>query len=131
MTPRGIRNNNPLNLRYIADPARAYNGQVGNDGGYGIYDTPADGVRAASHQLQEDYANGDGTLAGLITTWAPPVENNTPAYIADVAQRTGLDPLAALDLMPNLPQIVAAMIWHEDGEQPYNMADITAWVYLP
>ena len=129
--PRGIRNNNPLNLRYISDPARAWNGQVGNDAGYGIYSTPALGVRAASKQLQEDFANGDQTLGQLITTWAPPSENDTPAYIAAVAPQTGIDPNAQLDLYGNLPAIVAAIIQHENGEQPYLMTDLSNWVYLP
>lgn len=131
VTPRGIRNNNPLNLRFIPDPARAWNGQTGNDGGYGIYATPALGVRAASKQLQKDYADKGGTTLGdLITIWAPPTENNTAAYIADVADRTGLDPSAPLDLYGNLPIIVPAMIWHENGEQPYAQSDLAQWVYL-
>ena len=129
--PLGIRDNNPGNLRYIADPARAWNGQVGDNQGFGVYSSAALGVRAMSHQLQEDFANGDTTLADLITTWAPPTENNTPAYIADVAAQTGIDPNAALDLYPNLPAIVAAIIQHENGEQPYLMSDLTTWVYLP
>ncbi len=128
--PLGIRDNNPGNLRYIADPARAWNGQIGDNQGFGVYDTPADGVRAMSHQLQEDFANGDTTLADLITTWAPPSENNTAAYIAAVAAGTGLDPNARLDLYPNLPAIAAAIIQHENGEQPYLMSDLTTWVYL-
>ncbi len=128
--PLGIRDNNPGNLRYIANPARAWNGQVGDNQGFGVYSSAELGVRAMSHQLQEDFANGDTTLADLITTWAPPSENNTPAYIADVAAQTGLDPNAPLDLYPNLPAIVAAIIQHENGEQPYLMSDLTTWVYL-
>lgn len=129
--PLGIRDNNPGNLRYIANPARAWNGQIGDNQGFGVYDTAANGVRAMSHQLQEDFANGDTTLADLITTWAPPSENDTAAYIAAVAAQTGLDPNARLDLYPNLPAIVAAIIQHENGEQPYLMSDLTTWVYLP
>lgn len=128
--PRGIRNNNPLNLRFIPDPARAWNGQSGNDGGYGIYSSPAFGVRAGSKQLQKDFAGGDVSLSDLIYSWAPPTENNTEAYLADVAQRTGLDPQAPLDLQGNLPAIVNAMIWHENGANPYLYSDIQQWVYL-
>ena len=127
--PRGIRNNNPLNLRYI-DPAHAWNGQVGNDGGYGVYDSPESGIRAGSKQLQKDYSVGnDNTLRALITSWAPPTENNTDAYITDVASQTGLDPDTLLDLNSNLPVIVAAMIYHENGQQPYAISDLQTWVY--
>ena len=127
----GIRDNNPGNLRYIANPARAWNGQVGDNQGFGVYSSAELGVRAMSHQLQEDFSNGDTTLADLITTWAPPSENNTPAYIAAVAGQTGIDPNAQLDLYANLPAIVAAIIQHENGEQPYLMTDLSNWVYLP
>lgn len=129
ITPRGIRNNNPGNLDFIANAQRAWNGQIGADGRYGIYDTPANGVRAMSHQLQKD-AGGASTLADVIACWAPPTENDTAAYVADVSYRTGIDPNAPLDLYGNLPAIVNAMIWHENGENPYNADDIGNWVYL-
>jgi hypothetical protein len=129
--PRGIRNNNPGDLDFIAPPDRPWNGQVGSDGRFGIYDTPANGVRAMSHQLQKDYAVvGGSTLAQLITEWAPPTENDTAAYIAAVAAQTGLDPNVQLDLHSNLPVIVTAIIQHENGEQPYAAEDLAAWVYL-
>ncbi len=128
--PRGIRNNNPGNIRYIADPAQAWNGQVGNDGGYGIYDTAAHGVRALGHQLM-DYANrGLTSVAAIITTWAPAADsNNTAAYIADVSQQLGVNPTDQLDVANTLPQLTAAIIQHENGQQPYSTTDIADWVY--
>jgi hypothetical protein len=127
--PRGIRNNNPGNLEYL--PAgRAWNGQVGSDGRYGVYDTPANGVRALSKQLQKDFARGDSTLEALITEWAPPKENDTASYIAAVSMQTGLGATDRLDLMANLMPLVAAIIQHENGEQPYSIDDLQQWVHL-
>lgn len=129
-TPRGIRNNNPGNLDFIAPPEIPWDGQIGSDGRFGIYDTPAHGVRALSKQLQKDYADfGDNTLTGLITTWAPPTENNTQAYIDAVSGETGIDPNAQLDLYDNLPAIATAIIRQENGEVPYTAAQINQWVY--
>ena len=129
MEARGIRNNNPLNLDFIAPPERPWNGQIGQDGPFAVYDTPANGVRAASHQLQKDYGEGQ-TLSEIITDWAPPAENDTAAYISAVSTQTGIDPNATFDLHANLPALVTAMILHENGIQPYNPSDIAQWVYL-
>lgn len=127
---RGIRNNNPGNLDYIANPLRAWNGQVGSDGRYGIYDTPANGVRAMSKQLQKDYNAGSQTITGLITSWAPPSENDTTAYIASVSRAAGVGPDEQFDLRGNLTAVVSAIIQHENGENPYSPDDINTWVHL-
>ena len=128
--PRGLRNHNPGNLRYIPDPARAWNGQIGNDNGYGIYSSDALGVRALGHQLI-NYANaGETSIASIITTWAPSSDgNNTGAYIADVAAQMGVDPAAPLDVYGNLQALAAAIIQHENGQQPFALSDLATWVY--
>ena len=38
-----------------------------------------------------------GTLANLITAWAPPSENNTSSYLANVCRWTGLTPDTIID----------------------------------
>lgn len=128
IVPRGIRNNNPGNLRYLA--RNAFNGQVANDGGYGVYDTAANGVRALGHQLAKYARSGLNTVRDLIATWAPPSENNTDAYIADVAAQLGVLPDEPLDVAAVLPDLTAAIIYHENGQQPYDAGDIAQWVNL-
>ena len=132
--PLGIYGNNPGNLDFIAPPERPWNGQVGRDsdtGRFGVYDTPANGMRALSKQLQKDYAaSGATTLAQLITEWAPPEENDTTAYINIVSKQTGIDPNVQFDLYANLPALATAITLHEQGQQPYNPSDIAQWVYL-
>lgn len=118
--PRGIRNNNPLNIEF--NPANNWQGQIGTDGRFAIFDTPFNGIRAAARLLRNyDMKYGLNTVRGIVSRWAPPVENNTTAYVSSVAKRTGLFPdlvLAAADY----PPLVAAMIYHENGQQPYDMA---------
>lgn len=128
--PRGIRNNNPGNLDFIANPAHAWNGQIGSDGRYGIYDTPANGVRAIAKQLQVDYNRGAKTNRGLIAVWAPPSENNTEAYIGVVCRANGYGADDQLPLSAVLPETVTAIIQHENGQQPYSFDEINQWVYL-
>src|SRR5579871_2122772 len=54
-SPKGLRNHNPGNLRYVA--SIPWNGQIGDDGtGYAVFDSDEHGVRALGHQLGT-YAN--------------------------------------------------------------------------
>ncbi len=128
--PKGLRNHNPGNLRYVSSVA--WNGQVGNDGtGYAVFDTDEHGVRALGHQLQTYAGRGLTSVAEIISTYAPSNENDTAAYIADVAQRVGVDPNQPLDVYALLPQLVDAIIHHEQGVQPFSADDLSQWVYEP
>lgn len=114
MTSRGYRNNNPGNLRYIA--VNPWNGQTGNDGGYGVYDSPENGTRALGHQLMAYNNRGLNTVTTIISTWAPSSDgNDTAAYIADVADQLGIDPDAPFDVVGSLPELTAAIAKHENG----------------
>lgn len=120
--PRGIRNNNPGNIRW--DGKTQWQGLAGvDDAGFVIFDTPENGIRAMARVLASYGRRGVVTVADIIRTWAPPNENNTPAYIASVETRTGL---SAAQPVPRerLADFLAAIIHHENGQQPYTAAQI-------
>lgn len=126
---KGLRNHNPGNLRYVA--SIQWTGQVGDDGtGYAVFDSDEHGVRALGHQLQTYLNRGVDSVTSIISTYAPSNENDTAAYIADVAQRLGVDPNQSLDTSA-LPQLTAAIIRHENGTEPFSLDDIQAWVFEP
>jgi hypothetical protein len=129
LLPRGIRNNNPGNLRYL-DPKNAWRGQIASDGAFGIYDTPANGVRAIAKQLQKYTATGARTVTDYVSRWAPAHENPTDAYVEHVANSLGVSPSAPINLYANLPNFVAAIIRQENGFNPYSATDLNSWVYL-
>lgn len=56
-------------------------------------------------------------MAGVIGKWAPPNENDTKAYIADVSQRLGIKPDQPIDLSNPAQRhaIGAAIMLHENG----------------
>jgi hypothetical protein len=141
-TPKGLRNNNPGNLRYVA--SIQWNGQVGDDGtGYAVFDSAEHGVRALGHQLNTYAGRGLNTIddivddsgrvlqKGIIPTYAPSNENNTAAYVSAVCGELGLAPTQPFDVNGLLPQLVAAIIHHENGVQPFDLSDLQAWVYEP
>jgi hypothetical protein len=128
--PRGIRNNNPLNIR---KSGTAWQGKVGNDGEFEIFDSAHNGIRAAARNLRT-YANSHGlrTIAGIISRWAPGAGRNadgstysqdTGGYIASVARNTGIAADKLLTVA-DYPAVIAAMIHHENGQQPYSKDEI-------
>lgn len=131
LLPRGIRNNNPGNIDWIEDPAKRWNGMIGRDGRFGVFDHMSRGVRALGHELDLDGRRGIRTVEGLISSWAPPKENDTAAYIAAVASELKVKADQVIDVRSYLPRLAASIIKHENGSNPLSLDDITRWVYLP
>lgn len=131
LLPRGIRNNNPGNLR----PGSSWQGIVGQDGGYLVFDKPENGIRALGKNLLTYFrVHQLDTVRGIISRWAPPqgrdpvtgkaYSQDTESYIADVARALGVAPDARIDVPARLDQLVPAIIKHENGQQPYSAAVI-------
>jgi len=84
--PLGLRNNNPGNVR-SNDP---WKGMIGQDNkGFAVFENIAWGLRAMAKSIIHEFNVGNDTVALLIYEWAPPVENNTEAYISSVIYSTG------------------------------------------
>lgn len=122
---RGFVNNNPGNIRLSSTTWR---GEVkGSDPDFVTFDLPENGIRAmAKVLLNYQVIHGLRTVEAIIARWAPPVENATDAYAADVAQRMGVAPEDRIDLADpaTLSALVQAIIRHENGSQPYDVAII-------
>ena len=126
MIPRGIRNNNPLNIRRNGD---RFQGEIvpGSDREFKQFSSMAYGYRAAFVLLGTYLAHGRDTVEKIIRTWAPPTENDTEGYIAHVVQRSGVgrDKTLAADSGGDYRKIVAAMSHCENGI-PAVMTDVEA-----
>ena len=113
--PRGIRNNNPLNIE-DGQFARSQPGYAGSDGRFAKFEAPEHGVAAADTLLNSYQKNhGLNTVAGIVGRWAPASDNNdTKAYAAHVASQMGIGPNDPIP--PEMrPQLIAAMARHENG----------------
>ncbi|MDR2806263.1 MAG: structural protein P5 [Dysgonamonadaceae bacterium] len=80
---RGIRNNNPLNIRHNGD---LFQGEIrpGTDKLFKQFSSPAYGYRAAFITLGTYWSRGWNTIEKIVGHWAPPNENNTEGYIEKV-----------------------------------------------
>ena len=91
---RGIRNNNPLNIRHSADQWEGMRAEQ-TDPAFVQFKTMAYGYRAAWKTL-ESYSKYFHDLPkafnvrNIIMRWAPPTENDTDNYIRTVLSLTGL-----------------------------------------
>lgn len=122
---RGLRNNNPLNIRRNKT---AWQGLAAEqtDSAFFTFTTPAWGYRAAFITLRNyKRLHGIDTLHSWVSRWAPPVENDTAAYIVFVARKTGLNPHERIDCNNKeaMCSIVAAMSQMENGV-PAKMEDV-------
>lgn len=127
LSPRGIRNNNPGNIDWIPEPARRWRGMYQVAGRVAGFDTPANGIRAIGGELKASIRKGQ-TIAQAIYEWAPPSENDTEAYLSHLEAETGLSRTQKLR-SDHFPALAEGITLHENGQQPYDPADIAEWVY--
>lgn len=128
---RGIRNNNPGNIRISsAEWQGKVSKEKNTDGAYEQFTSPEYGIRALAKTLVT-YMTKHGlvTVAGIINRWAPPSENQTGAYAAAVAKALKV-PVDAPLTMAALPALTKAIIQHENGVQPYPDALISKGVKM-
>lgn len=116
IVPRGIRNNNPLNIRI----GNTWLGERDNptDPAFEEFVTIEYGYRAAFLILRRYIRRyKKNTIASIVSTWAPASENNTQKYIDFVSQKTQLAPDAVIDYedKDTMVSLVAAMHFMECG----------------
>lgn len=115
--PRGLRNNNPGNIR---QSSVRYTGEVqpSKDGAFKQFQSMEYGYRAM-FVLLHTYArkHGINTIEGMISRYAPATENHTQAYIDAVSEWSGVPStshLTTTNAEVMIP-IVAAMSRVENG----------------
>jgi len=111
-TVRGIRNNNPTNLE---DAGIAWQGMIGTDGPYCVFDTMENGIRAAAINLRNYWRlHGINTVDGIVRRWSA---TDQDAYVSHVSGWIGVDPQDALDMedVGVRTQLLQAMTRQEEG----------------
>lgn len=133
--PRGIRNNNPGNIRN--SEANDWKGEVAkadkNDKAFEEFESMPHGVRAMMKLLQKyQRTHNLHTVMDLVERWAPRNENNTAGYVRTVCREMEVLECCGLDLTDKgtMCALVDAMCYVENGEH-IPMADIEAgWEML-
>ena len=122
ITPRGIRNNNPLNIRKGSDWKGERPDQT--DKAFEEFTSMEYGIRAGFIILRKYMTGYNGltqkfnTIEKMISRWAPTIENNTAAYISQVSKMTGIPATLKISFSQRsfMVAIVDAMIFVECGQ---------------
>lgn len=117
VVPRGIRNNNPLNIRI----GNTWLGERANptDPCFEEFVTIEYGLRAAFIILRRYIRRyHKNTVPLIVSTWAPANENNTQRYIDIVCDKMGIGPDTTIDYEDSttMCRLVAAMAFVECGQ---------------
>ena len=118
--PRGIRNNNPLNIRRSKDKWKGMRA-LQSDAQFCQFESLEWGWRAAFYLLTRTYYHKYRlfTIRAIVQKWAPAIENNTKAYIANVSRLTGIDPDEPIGIPSDQPArwiaLGTAMAIQENG----------------
>lgn len=121
----GLRNKNPGNLRVAPN-------STGQNGGFSTFASSEDGLAAMARQLMLYGDRGNNTTSGIIHTYAPQSENNTRGYIKAISDATGFQPQQRVNLHdPDvLKPLMAAMIRHENGTQPFSEKQLSSAIQM-
>ena len=122
---RGLRNNNPLNIRHSRSCWQGM-AKEQNDAVFVTFQSMAYGYRAAWRTLFTYFyrfitEKKPFTVRNIISRWAPPSENDTESYIRTVLQLTsigGQEKLLPPDHVQSyrqLSRLIAAMTVMENG----------------
>ncbi len=121
--PRGIRNNNPGNIRH-GQNWQGLNPEGRNiDPAFCVFKEPKYGIRALAKVLiNYKKIHGLKNVRQIISRYAPPNENQTNAYIKTVSEQIGVYPDTAIDIEERgvLIVFIKAIIRMENGIQPYS-----------
>ena len=130
--PRGLRHNNPGNIRINSD---LFQGEIrpSKDKSFKQFNTMAYGYRAIFKILSNYYRNYKlDTIRKMIGRWAPENEIDTDAYIKAVSDYAGIpadDPININD-REQMIRIVAGMSKVENGREAEMSYVIAGWNLL-
>lgn len=129
--PRGLRNNNPGNIRRNSD---VFQGEVNpsRDQQFKQFKSMVHGYRAVFKILSNYHRVYKlNTIRKMIDRWAPENENNTAAYVSLVASYSGIGPddLLSFD-REQMIRIVAGMSKVENGRDAVMSDVIAGWGLL-
>lgn len=125
--PRGIRNNNPGNIRKGTANWQGMRAE-GFDPAFVEFTDPVYGIRAMMKIFLTYHRKyGLDTVQSIINRWAPPHENATDHYAAHVAKLLGVKRYDVLDVAALLVPLAKAVTLHENGAPRSDMDKPRYW----
>lgn len=128
---RGEKNHNPFNLKWTPTKAEGgkrdpWNGEVGVDGPFLVFDTDANGLRAGAITARSYFkVDGVETLNEFGERWAPATDNpgaGEDEYGQDLAKQIPIGPDEAFpyDDPDQFDRLLRAILINEEAEDIYS-----------
>ena len=124
--PRGIKNNNPGNIR-SGTTVWAGLASAQTDPDFCVFISPEMGLRAMMVLLLSYYhRHGLNTVRSICNRWAPPSENDTGAYGDNLANflKVTQDTVLNLDDPLLVSRVAAGICMNENGRAPANYPNL-------
>lgn len=131
--PRGIRNNNPANIRWGENWDGLDEKGMEKDPAFCVFKEVKWGIRALAKILMTYKRKyGLDTIKGIICRFAPPNENDTSSYMQHIADALGVGIEDKINIMDTQTMfvLIKAIIRHENGQQPYTDAEIRGGMFM-
>lgn len=124
--PRGLRNNNPGNIRFSSSNDWVgkipYSQNTDSGKAFEQFKELRHGIRAKMVLIYNKVTQGTNTIDKLISIYAPPIENDTRAYIKQVSSMVGIPTNNEIELTEeNLIALCKAISYVENGSVFSNM----------
>jgi hypothetical protein len=130
LLPRGIRNNNPGNLRNYWDLSLKFR----TSNGFVVFESPTDGCKALAELCLHYYEKlGLTTVQDFISRYAPASENDVASYVLAMCQWMHINPMKRdthdirLDCTWNLLDWMRALIMVENGRPSSDRHSYPEW----
>ena len=125
---RGEKNCNPGNIERNATLWQGMAADQSADSRFIVFINPGWGIRALAKILLTYNKQGLNTVRKIIDKWAPPVENDTGAYVNHVAEMVGVDEDTVIQVRDpeTLELLTKGIIAHENGRIIYDDALIVS-----
>lgn len=116
---RGLKNNNPGNIKRTSDKWMGLS-SIQSDPVFFVFESPEWGIRALAKLLLNYEKMGFNSVEKIISRYAPSNENDTSSYIRSVSENLEVNQSQLINVRAVLPDLIKAIIYHENGEQPYS-----------
>lgn len=127
MKTLGMKNRNPLNIRY--DPRNKWLGSKKGEKGFCYFSSCPLGYRAALLLLRNYVRKGYKSISAIIHRWAPDSENDTKSYLDYVCKNFGakgvvVSPDYEIETDLDLVNLVRPMSILESRIDPVDVCDL-------
>lgn len=119
-----VRNNNPLNIKF--NPVNDWVGQVGESGGFVVFDKPEHGFRAAYKLILLRRSEGRYSISDLIKKWSTTDQDEYIDYLSNKLDKFSWTPVFESEI----PELMLHMSNFEGAKGAFSLSQVQQGISL-